>query len=264
MTYDITAHSPSDEEWAYLQRAAPWLAAGPDEYCPTCATFKIYYWQGQPHQCDCAVQLTLAQRYTLAGIPMNYQRLDWPDYVGEVDAEITRYRENMESFSQVGLGLFLMGGKGIGKTMLLTLLLKEFIRMGKRGFSIAFNDVTDQITAGWGPGEEARAARKAFDDRFIYTDVLLLDDLGKERISANTMTAKHFDNILRNRVQHDRVTLMSSNWGIDQLVVAYGEGVLSLLKEKSLAVSLQGGDFRNGLAERLAEQRVANQTRPIV
>lgn len=264
MTYDIVADNLTDEEMAQLQRIRPVLVAGHYEYCPTCAKMGFYYWQGVQIPCDCARQLALAQRYTLAGIPDNYQKLDWGDYAFTIPNEVEDYRTYLDPFAARGLGLFLIGPKGVGKTMLNTLVLKEFIKRGMKGFYIRFADVTDQITAGWGAGDKARAAKEAFDDRFMYTDVLLLDDLGKEFKSANTMSAIHFDNILRARVQTNRVTLLTSNLATDALVSNYGEGVLSLLKEKSMPVPIVGKDFRDGLAARLADEGRTSQTRAII
>lgn len=264
MSYDIVADDLTDAECSYLERVRPELVAGHYTYCPTCSKMGKYHWQGIEVVCDCARQLALAQRYTLAGIPDNYQKLDWSDYAFAMPAGVEDYRAHLEPFAARGLGLLLIGPKGVGKTMLATLMLKEFIKRGMKGFSILFSEVTDQITAGWGSGDKARAAQESFDDRFTHTDVLLLDDLGKEWSSANTMAKVHFDNILRRRVQNNRVTLLTSNLGVDGLVSNYGEGVLSLLKEKSMAVPIVGQDFRDGLAVRLAEEGRTNQTRAIV
>jgi DNA replication protein DnaC len=264
MTYDIVADDPTDEELAYLELNAPQLATGHYDYCPTCNKLGVYQYQGVKHACDCATQLALAQHYTLAGIPADYHRLDWSDFTEELPVDVQDYRDNLQAFVHYGMGLLLVGSRGLGKTMLLTLVLKDCVKLGLHCYATTFNTTVDQLTAGWGPGDEAQAAAARFRKRFQVSDVLLLDDLGKEFKAANKIAATTFDNVLRTRVQNNRPTLLSSNLSVDGITTGYGESVLSLLLQKVMLVRMEGQDYRFQAGQRIRDLVRSQETRPIV
>ena len=76
-------------------------------------------------------------RALLAGIGELYQRLDWDHYEGdpEVVKTLQDYVRGHEDYIDQGLGLLFTGKRGIGKTMLATLVLKELIRAATRAIS---------------------------------------------------------------------------------------------------------------------------------
>lgn len=264
MTFDIETSfiKSADAERLYLD--FPKLQKGPESSCPTCGGHKNYFWKGEVHDCNCAMQLQLHKHYLVSGIGVTYQRLDWEDYEGNqgIVEQINKYLDGHENFVGRGIGLLMSGSYGSGKTMLATLLLKELIKKGYRCMSTTFANTVESFTAGWKSVDEQRH----FRDKFVNSDVLLLDDLGREFKSKSALNETTFDNLIRTRVQGGRPTLITTNLSMDQLQDGYGGAVMSLLREVCLEYNFpdEVEDFRPQSQKRALEELRRGEVRPIV
>jgi len=249
----------SDDESRRLYARFPELKKG---ICPTCKGEKRVQWRGEMWDCDCSRQLQLAKHYSACGIGVTYQRLDWDDFRGDQDAldQVLRYLLHKDKVVDRGLGLLFYGASGRGKTMVANLILKELIRDGFSCFGTTFAQTIDAFTAGWHNPDDKRW----FAEKFMHSEVLLLDDLGREFKTKNSLPQSTFDNILRTRVQEGRSTFLTTNMSLRELESGYGGAVLSLLKESSLPVEFTGDDFRPQVSERTLEELEANETRFII
>lgn len=261
MTYDITADDLSSEEAAHVYAVAPELEAGHYDYCPTCHKTGTYRWQGKLWTCDCATQLALAKHYTAAGVPSDYQRMSWADFVGEPPVEIRDYLAYLDAYVERGMGLVLIGTRGVGKTMLATLVLKQLIRRGVGCYTTTFASTVEAFTAGWGKDKEVQ--KEFFARKFMGSKVLLLDDLGKEFKSSTKLSESTFDHILRTREQNNRPTLLTTNYTETQLLSGYGDSILSMLVGKSKLVQMSGDDHRAAVNVRITAEVHSGETRPI-
>jgi Cdc6-like AAA superfamily ATPase len=236
----------------------------PDEYkpgCPTCHGARSYRYNGGSWPCHCAEQKRLLTRYLHAGIGLTYQRLLWTDLTipGETLDVPLDYIENPQPYLDHGLGLFIHGPTGTGKTTLANLILKELVKRDISCYATTFSQTVESFTATWSDvTEKARFAK-----RFMNTKVLLLDDLGKEFRSKSRLQQTTFDHILRTRVQNNRPTILTTNINAAELVIGYGASVLSLLYEKSISVSLTGDDFRKAAFDRAIAEKNAGEVAPI-
>ncbi|QDH91787.1 DnaC-like helicase loader [Mycobacterium phage Phrappuccino] len=262
MTFNIETALLTDAVAERLYRTRPELRAGPDEYCPTCRKTGVYRWQGVEHQCNCARQLQLAKHYSAAGIGATYQRLDWTDFDGndELLAQILRYLEHHERYVTRGIGLMFHGPIGTGKTMAANLVLKELIKRGYSGFATTFANTVEAFTSTWGNRDE----KEWFARKFMQSQVLLLDDLGREFRAGVNLPQSTFDMILRTRVQEGRPTLLTTNCTLGELETGYGSAVLSMLKEQSIKHEFRGNDFRPTANRRTLTEVEAEETRPLV
>ena len=237
----------------------------PDEYkpgeCPTCHNAGTFTYKGQLRACLCPDQKRLLTRYLHAGIGLTYQRLMWTDLTipGETLDIPLDYIENPQSYLDHGLGLFIHGPVGTGKTMLANLVLKELVKKNIRCYATTFSQTIESFTAGWSDVAE----KNRFARRFMNTQVLLLDDLGKEFRRSNRLQQTTFDHILRTRVQNNRPTILTTNMNAAELNVGYGASVLSLLVEKSIEVPLTGVDFRPQAHWRALAEVKAGEVAPI-
>ena len=248
-----------DDEADRLYREYPHIGKSSETYCPTCGKDGKFNWRGITYICDCAQQLQLYKLYLSSGIGAPYQRLGWKDYQGdpELVQVLRKYVEDHEQYIASGEGLFFQGPVGTGKTMLATLVLKDLLKEGYSVYAKTFSQAIDMFTAGWYDDEE----RKYFHKKFVASQILLLDDIGREhktRLSEST-----FDSILRTRVQEGRPTLITTNMTIDEMESGYGAGILSLLKECSLHHIFTGPDFRPKVHERKQQEKQAGERRPI-
>lgn len=245
-----------------LLRENPHLKDDPTEYCPTCLTEGTYQWQGSEHECDCQLQLQLYKHYLSAGIGVTYQRLNWEDFQGDRDilSRVAEYVFEHKKYIQRGIGILFAGSLGTGKTMLANLALKEFVKEGYTCYATTFANTIEMFTAGWYDAEE----RQYFRRKFINSEVLLLDDFGRELKTKNNLSVSTFDNILRTRIQGGRPTLLTTNMDVDELEEGYGSAVLSLLKESSIVIEMSGEDFRSSSSSRTLQEIEQGETRPII
>lgn len=263
MSQSIRNRFLSDEEAERLYRLYPSLGRSPSKYCPTCNKKGTYFWDGKEHECDCEYQLQLHKHYLAAGVGVTYQRLDWTDFEGsdEVIKGAFKYLGNHEEYARRGMGLYLTGQPGTGKTLVANLMIKEMIKHGYTCYATTFAQTVEAFTAGW----RDKSEKDYFQRKFLRSEVLLLDDFGRElRGTKLALAESTFDAILRQRVQEGRVTFLTTNLDDVEVEDGYGAAILSLLREKSIQASLAGDDFRPK-ANRREMWEVDNKlTRPIV
>jgi DNA replication protein DnaC len=118
----------------------------------------------------------------------------------------------------------------------------------------------DMYASTWRSEEE----RKHFHHKMIESQVLLLDDVGKEKKLSVDLPQATFDLVLRSRVQNGRSTIVTSNITSEHELRQYGTPVMSLLREKSISIKVTGGDFRERAHQRELDEIRAGETRPIV
>jgi DNA replication protein DnaC len=257
----IQYDSLSDAEFDIVVRDNPAMGGGPYEYCPTCRKQGTFRYRGIEHVCDCQEQWNLHMKYLSAGIGVLYQRLDWDHYTGdpEVVRSLQAYVRNHDGYIEQGLGLLFTGARGVGKTMLATLVLKEFIRAGYSCCYTTYSSAMEMYTAGWRDHNDKRR----FEDKFLRTKVLLLDDMGREAKSSNNMQESTFEHIVRNRVQSCRPTILTTNLNYGDLEESYGEATMSLLTEQSMVVEMTGDSFRPKSNARKFDEPESGERRPI-
>jgi DNA replication protein DnaC len=257
--YDIETDLLADDEAERIYSRFPELRSGP---CPTCRDRGSYRWQGVDHDCNCQRQRQLAKHYTAAGIGDRYQRLDWTDYTGDktITGQIVKYLDAHEQMVTQGMGLILYGPYGTGKTFIANMVLKELIKLGYSAWATTFANTIEAFTATWGDRDE----KQWFARKFQHSQVLLLDDLGRELRSGHQLSLSTFDMILRTRVQNNRPTLLTTNLKPVELGTGYGAAALSLLREASLEFDFTGDDYRPKVTRRVLAELRAGETRPII
>lgn len=252
-----------DDEAERLYRNYPRLGRSYQTYCPTCDKTGSYLWKGQRWDCDCEYQLQLHKHYLAAGIGVTYQRLDWDDYDGPTPVldGLVRYLDSRDQFLKRGMGLYLSGSCGTGKTMVATLTLKELVKAGYTCFATTFSQTVSMLTAGWGDKSE----KDYFERKFLGSEVLLLDDVGREMTGTRLrLSETTFDAILRQRAQSGRATFLTTNLDPEELKSSYGAAIFSLIQEKSLELIFDGNDFRPSANNREVAEVLSGETRPIV
>ena len=258
---DIAIRFIPDHEMARLYRDHPQLKPSPDKYCPTCGTTKKYYWQGKFHDCDCTRQLQLHKHYLAAGIGVNYQQLSWDDFEADpkIKQAMDKYLERHVAFVSKGIGMVLYGEIGTGKTFGATMLLKDLIKVGYRCYSTTFASMVEMFTAGWKSVDD----QQYFQEKIVHSDVLLLDDLGRELRTKNKLSESTFDDVLRRRVQDGRPTFITTNMSLAEMNEGYGAAVLSLLSEKSMTYEVKGADYRPTANKKMLKEVMDGECRPI-
>jgi DNA replication protein DnaC len=124
-------------------------------------------------------------------------------------------------YFQEGKGLYLSGGFGIGKTRGTTMILRRCYDDGK---SILFLNSVElgRVFAEKWHSEKGRREKAEFTVRRAYhVDVLLIDDLGKERATERLETEMY--SLLEARCSVGKPMLVSSNYSIDGLAERFSQ-----------------------------------------
>lgn len=259
---DIRYRVLSDADSSRLYRKEPGLAKGYENWCPTCDKRGEIFWMETTVPCNCEAQVAMFKWYAASGIGANYMRLSWHDYEGPqaiVDG-IKKYTDNIAEFSRQGMGLYLSGDIGTGKTMLANLVMKWLVHQGYTCFATTFAQMIEMYTAGWTDKDE----KAWFQRKFLNSQFLLLDDIGKERDTKIALNETTFDAVLRQRVSNGRPTFITTNLTAGDLQDGYGASILSLIKEQSLEEIVAGQDYRPKANERRVAEVLRGWTRPIV
>lgn len=257
---DLTSRYLSDEdrEWLYERYRLPETY---DDGCPTCDGKRTYVWKGIEHTCDCRQQLALHKHYLNANIGLLYQRLDWDDFVVNTSAleGVFGYLIRHERMMRAGIGMTFIGPVGTGKTMLASLVGKAAVRLGYRVWFTTFAALIEMYTSGWRQEDE----RRRFERRVVESDLLILDDIGKEFRTKTNLAESTFDFVLRQRAISLRPTILTTNMTKDELEEGYGQAIFSLLIERSGVEVLSGEDFRPRAQRRSLDEVLQGWQRPI-
>lgn len=252
----------SDKDAERLYKKFPELKSSPDKFCPTCLTDGSYMWQGKEVKCDCTYQLQLYKHYLNSGIGVLYQRQSWDDFDGDpkLRALMKSYADNAPRMISRGINILLLGEFGVGKTMAMNLLLKELLHQGYSVFATTFTSMIEMFTAGWTSSDD----KHLFQERMIMSQVLLIDDIGREMKTKTNLSESTFDYILRSRVQMGRPTFITSNMTESSIKQGYGSAVFSLLGENCLIQTVKGTDFRKKAGQRTLKEVYSGEVRPII
>lgn len=258
---DIRYRVLSDDDSTRLYRKEPGLAKGYENWCPTCDKRGKYTWQDVEVYCDCEAQVAMFKWYSSSGIGSTYQRLSWADYDGptEIVDQVSKYTDNIVEFYRQGMGLYLSGDVGVGKTMVLNLVLKHLVHQGYTCFATTFSQMIEMYTAGWTDKDE----KHWFQRKFLDSQFLLLDDVGKERDTKIALNETTFDSVLRKRVSEGRPTFITTNLDANAVRQGYGASILSLIGEQSVEEVITGEDYRPQANKRRVQEVLRGWTRPI-
>jgi DNA replication protein DnaC len=185
----------------------------------------------------------------LAGIPEDYWTLDERDYWGDKSAlgQVHEYLDNWSGRSRYGLGLEIYSEKtGTGKTMLASLIAKALV---KRGVRVTFTLFLPLM----GLYKQPYEVRHDFEERLRYNRVLVLDEIGEGISDAqHEYFAVEFENLIRERVSANRVTITTTN-RIPAVLDAIYPRVYSILASKQQRIEVQYHDTR--MAGRVLQEK---------
>lgn len=152
--------------------------------------------------------------------------------------------EFVRNFPQVEKGLLFTGPVGTGKTHLAAAIANELIN---KLYSVVFGNVTDIVTlikSTYRADSELSEAEviKMFTED---TDLLIIDDLGKENISEYTSTILY--QIINRLYENEKPIIVTTNFGSATLRRKFGEkgnAIVSRLAEMCEFIKVVGEDWR--------------------
>lgn len=167
-------------------------------------------------------------------------------------AEGASPRENMEivyelcanyahNFGRRSTNLLMTGAPGLGKTFLSACIARE---VSESGFSVVYDTavhVFAQFESSKFGREEAEDAG-ADVDRCLNCDLLILDDLGSEMVTAFVVSALY--QIVNGRLMAGRKTILNTNLALEELGRRYSPAILSRIEGEYQILTFFGEDIR--------------------
>lgn len=221
--------------------------------CPTCGAREqpidenTYGWENGTYlldskevPCDCETQMDLWVHYLRAGIPTQYQRLDWKDYTGseQVREDVAMYLERWPIAKLNGMGVeFSSPNLGVGKTFAATYIGKELVKQGERVLFMEFLEIIGLLS-------KEQAARSAAEQRLHDATVLILDEVRPASTGPqHELFSRQFEELIRYRTNFNLPTIMTTNLTPDELRSEYPRPY-SLLEAKQIRIEMKGADAR--------------------
>jgi hypothetical protein len=260
----------NDEDFTRLrQQHGTSLWSTPLKGCKTCMDQRWFAVRAKDevvlYDCDCEEQWLLYMWLLNAGIGLTYQRLGLldceavnPRAMDQVIAylEPSRIGRNLN----LGLGMMLWSeGRGTGKSLLSTIVLKKVLEMGYDGYFTTFTDMLDMYQSSWRDPEQ----RKWFDRKVRNVSFLVVDDIGKEG-KQRSMDGKEsmIDAVIRARNAAALPTIITTNWTPEE--IGQGYSVLSLLSGSVEFIEVTGEDYRKSFRRQSIKDAEDGISRPVV
>lgn len=200
---------------------------------------------------DSEEQKSLRLFYRECGILDKWHDKTWNDFVNDDRAKRIVQEYDVKKALKDGVGLYLFGENGVGKTLLLNLAFQDFIAQRKKVKIISFSGLITKFTAGWYDPEE----RKSLMYTLQKVDFLGIEEIGKEfKPGSNELGLMVLDTVIRYRVQMKKPIWITSNTPSKDIYDVYGENIASMLKETCVDVKVTGIDFRDKVAEKIRKE----------
>ena len=157
--------------------------------CPKC--------KGKDISCSCLDAFRLEFKKLKSNIARKYRTLAFDDITHPqtvaVRAELKKYMDTIDYQVDNGKGLYLYGSTGLAKTGLACIVLMEALKHNYTGYFSTLNQCVDLYADGW-KDEEARVLYK---EKILGVDMLVIDEVGNESKTNNTLVSGCFNDILR-------------------------------------------------------------------
>lgn len=182
-----------------------------------------------------------------AAIPVKFWDAELSQYDMCVKAKMSveQYLDKLDLAYERGIGLYLFGGRGLGKSFLEAVIVKHVLR---KGYSSLYTTLSELVSL-FGDGFYNKGAREEYQEKLLGIKFLVIDDIDKTFSSekSNYVPAA-FDQLFRTRSNELLPTIVSSNRPRQELFSGqtskddnFYASALSLLSEHVLDVPFTGG-----------------------
>lgn len=152
-------------------------------------------------------------------------------------------REYASSFGHGSPNLLFQGGTGLGKTFLSACIARI---VAERGHSVAYESTPSALAV----FETQKFSRDSSDvdaagatvRHYLNCDLMILDDLGTEMVTAFSVSALY--QLINTRLINSKQTIISTNLSNDELARKYGQPISSRLTGEYETLPFKGRDIR--------------------
>lgn len=186
-------------------------------------------------------------RYREANIPCSYwdlsmQEFKGPEKLAKLYADAS---ENLSNIYQKGISFCLAGLHGVGKSMVLTAILKKACQKNYSCLYTTLGDIVSALIES--PNDEKYLARK----ELMTVDFLVIDEFDPRfcnSLASADLFGKMLEQVFRTRTQNNLPTLMASNSPnpIETFNGPIKQSIESLMSKVKI-IPVMGKDFRKEL-----------------
>ena len=152
-------------------------------------------------------------------------------------------RHFAETFSAASPNLLLQGSTGLGKTYLSACIAKT---VAAKGFSVCYDTAVNALgcyeTAHFSRDTDDGTAAAQRIKRMENCDLMILDDLGTEMITASSQSALY--TLINNRLSNNRKTIISTNFTNADIQNKYFSQTVSRILGDFMRLPFVGNDIR--------------------
>lgn len=219
-------------------------------------------------RCDCYSRLMGDRLVQEANIPERYSHCDLLDFKVSNNRSLAQAKtialEFARSYPVSRDGLLFMGGCGVGKTHLAVGIIKNLAAKGVPSLFVDFRTLLEQIKETFSDAKSGISESDLLEP-VLETDVVVLDDLGAERISDWVRDRLGF--IINHRYNSKKTMIITTNFvdappkrsavarAIETLQDRIGLRLRSRLYEMCRLVEIASDDYRKGQAEKQQSER---------
>lgn len=200
------------------------------------------YWKNRP----------VEERLKNARIPVRYKDKtfsDFDEHFGDSLAleAISKWAKDSQKHSDNGMGLFVSGPTGVGKTHLIQAALSHAVTnfplsgifiTADRYLDMVYDETRNhgELSDGYSDPNLLMYMRRTFD-------LLVLDGLGSERTTTD-FARSALTALIDNRYEEKKTTLITSILTMDTIASRYGQHLASVIYESAYIIEMRGSDYR--------------------
>ena len=162
-----------------------------------------------------------------------------------------KYCEVADQVLKKGIGIYLFGNKGTGKSRLTACMANELINNYYTVLYTNFSEISKYIRCSFGKAGETEYE---FLDKLSSIDFLFIDDLGTELVTKNDqdlwLQEKVFE-VVNKRYNNNKPIIFTSNYSLRQLIEERGiaDKTIDRINEMCELMKLEGTSYRRKIKE---------------
>lgn len=140
-----------------------------------------------------------------------------------------KFKEYAENFSINSKSLYISGDVGVGKTYICNSISSEVIKKGYNVVYMTASDLLQQVRSTQYDAFDKMEGNREKYDLIIRSDLLIIDDLGTEYITDQSVS--NLFNLINDRIIQKKPMIISTNIGFNEISKIYDERIYSRIKD---------------------------------